>query len=327
MYSKEIEVKHTGRKWGMDDRIMVWGSCFATELYARLYSELFNVQDSPYGVMYNPLSLAEGVSRLLDGCKPSEEELFYHLGEWHSPLHHGSYSHADKAIALQRMQERWESARDHIRALGLLVVTFGTSYVYELAGEAQSVVNNCHRLPSERFERRRLSVSEIVESWVPLVERLRGTMREGAQVVFTVSPICHYRDGAHESRLSKAVLLLAIEEILAQVGGLYFPAYEIQLDELRDYRFFKDDFAHPTSHAVDHILGKFMAAYIEEPSYMTRWSRLRKMLDHKPMTTNIEVRRSYYEELQNRLLEMQEVRRHPYLTAQIERVERLLQQD
>lgn len=328
-YFKEVELGRAEQQYGWHDGIMLWGSCFAKELETELYQRLYRVHSSPYGIMYNPLSIAEGLWHLLRGEQPTEAELFYHEGEWHSALHHGSYSHSDKAVALEVMQRAFAQSREPLVSgkVAMLVVTFGTSYVYEEAEAPHRVVNNCHRRPSSCFRRRRLSVAEIVATWLPLLRTLEQ-QTEPIRVLFTVSPVCHYRDGAHTNRLSKATLLLAIDEIIASspATASYFPSYEIQLDELRDYRFFKEDFAHPTPQAVEHILQRFTTLYLREEPEQKEWNALRVQLQHRPLSTNRQVLQTYYQQLLNKLSAFAQKHPHPYLQQQLTHLQALAEE-
>ena len=231
-WQKRVEVPPLSRRWSRRDAITLWGSCFADELQRHLFRELYDCSPSPYGILYNPLSMAEGVERLLADRPVTLEELIEHEGLWHSPMHHGTFSAPTPEETLARIEGAWKVARERLSTTKLWVFTFGTSYLYEWAEAPHAVVSNCHRLPAKCFRRRRAEVGEIVHRWLPLLEELT---KGGAEVVLSVSPIPHYRDGAHESRLSKAVLLLAVEQMVEQFPEVhYFPSYEIQLDELRD---------------------------------------------------------------------------------------------
>lgn len=328
-FTKEVQIEPMGRRFSRRNQILLWGSCFAEELRAHLHSELYRVEGSPFGIMYNPLSIASGLRRVLEKSQIEESELYCHRGEWHSASHHGSYSHAEKEVALAQMQSDFArtEALVHGGEVSLFVFTFGTAFVYEMAEEPRGVVNNCHRLPAERFTRRRLTLEEIVEVWLALLEDLQQKCPR-AEVLFTVSPICHYRDGAHESRLSKSILLLAIDEITRRcTSAHYFPAYEIQIDELRDYRFYKEDFAHPTPQAVQYILSRFAEHYLEDRGDVAttaKWHRLKGKLTHRPLTTNLQILRQYYEALYRDLQDFARGIEHPYLTSELSRIEQLL---
>ena len=306
-----------------DEMITLWGSCFADELHSYLYNELCHVSASPFGIAYNPLSMAEGLSRALSGERMREEELFCLDGLWHSSMHHGKYSGRDKAETLERMNAALEAAQKELLRTRLFVFTFGTAYLFEEKKTGQ-VVNNCHKRPSWDFVRRRASVSEITERWLPPVERLLSVVPD-SEILFTVSPIPHYRDGSHGNRVSKSVLHLAVDEILTAFPGRrvhYFPAYEIMQDELRDYRFYESDFAHPTRLAVDYIMERFSEHYLAPWEDEEEWHKVRALLGHRPLTEVPRKLRDHYYGLSVRLEALRQRCPHPLLDEAIKETER-----
>lgn len=303
------------------DKIALWGSCFSEELRGHLYEELYEVEGSPYGIMYNPMSIARGLRSVLQNTLPSPEDLFFHLGEWHSLMHHGDFSNADKGAALQGMVQAFQRSRDGLKDCSLLVITFGTSYVYEELNSGQ-VVNNCHKLPTEsHFKSRRLSIDEIVQEWKDVIRELKRYNPQ-LEVLFSISPIAHYRDGAHENRLSKAVLHLAVDTLCHELEGVYyFPAYEILQDELRDYRFYKSDFSHPSEEAVSYILHRFSSAFLDvdfENSFSREWHTVLSFIRHIPQTTNKSDIQQHYLQCMDKLKSIKNRISHPFLEEQSE---------
>ena len=250
------------------DRILTLGSCFADEVAQRMADSGLQVLANPFGTLYNPLSVAQALEALVDGRRLDDACLVFHDGLWHSWLHHGRFSRPDRDACLAACHSAMAQARTDLAGADLLVLTFGTAFVFELrqptAPDAPRVVANCHKLPPDTFLRRRLSVDEIVAAWRPLLVRLRD-FNPGLKVLFTVSPIRHMADGAHGNQLSKASLLLAVDRLLEaparQPQALYFPAYEILLDELRDYRFYAPDLVHPSPTAADIVWHRFQEAF------------------------------------------------------------------
>lgn len=282
-----------------DSRVSLWGSCFARHLADYLESYLLQVQRSPFGTMYNPLSIATGLNRLVEGENITFPDLFAFNGQYHSSLHHGSYSGTHPEEVLSKMRSDFEKSHRFLPGTDIFIFTFGTSYVYrERSGG--NVVNNCHKRPESDFVRSRVSIAEIVEVWGMLLDKLFALLPQ-VEVIFTVSPIPHYRDGAHENKLSKATLLLAIDELNRRYASTsYFPSYEIMTDELRDYRFYQDDYAHPTPLAIRHIMERFMSGLFgnpPDPVSIRRWQSLCSRVSHRPHESNPAVLRTYYLEL------------------------------
>lgn len=240
--------------------IVSLGSCFADEIGERLQEGDFHVEMNPFGALYNPASIAAAVRRLMEDREIGMDDLVQHEGLWHSWHHHGCFSHSTADETLAACNSRIHQAHQAIKEASLLMVTFGTAWVFEREGE---IVANCHKLPPQMFVRRRMTVEEIVALWQPLLQEL-AAYYPGLKVLFTVSPIRHMADGAHGNQLSKSTLLLAIDNLLPTIHcplpTYYFPSYEIVLDELRDYRFFDEKMTHPTPLAVDIVWDRFQRA-------------------------------------------------------------------
>lgn len=238
------------------------GSCFSDEIGAQMKQRNLHVTCNPFGTLYNPLSIVNALQM------KEVPELVEHEGLWHSMAHHGSFSRASREEAEQAVRESVETMQQALAEATVVIVTFGTAWVYEMKSESQKskvercVVGNCHKMPAEWFTRRRLTVEEIVAAWRPILERYPDK-----HWLFTVSPIRHIKDGLHENQLSKATLLLALEELRTQNSDVsYFPSYEIMLDELRDYRFYADDLVHPSSLAVNYIWERFVDCFCTNPT-------------------------------------------------------------
>lgn len=236
--------------------IVSLGSCFADEIGERLREGDFHVEQNPFGALYNPASIAAAVRRLMEGRPIGMEDMVEHEGLWHSWHHHGSFSKTTPEETLAACNDRIHQAHKALKEASLLMVTFGTAWVFEKDG---IIVANCHKLPPQMFTRRRMTVEEIVALWQPLLQEL-AAYYPGLNVLFTVSPIRHMADGAHGNQLSKSTLLLAIDQLVDDRRTFYFPSYEIVLDELRDYRFFDEKMTHPTSVAVDVVWERFQRA-------------------------------------------------------------------
>ena len=270
---------------GYAHRLMLMGSCFAAHIGARLQEARFRCDANPYGVLYNPLSISAALREMLAGKVYAAADLYPHQGLWHSPMHHGDFSAATPDEALQRINSRLRPASAALPALDFLLLTWGTAWVYE-DRETGHVAGNCHKRPETCFLRRRLAVDEIVEDAASLFDAL-WQQNASLQVVLTVSPIRHVRDGLHDNQLSKATLLLAAEQVCAAFPGrvFYFPAYELLLDELRDYRFYADDLVHPSPLAVRYVWERFAEWCLspEARRVMAEVEDVRKALAHRPL--------------------------------------------
>ncbi len=253
-----IDIASAEKKIGYSDKVLLLGSCFADNIGAKFGEYYFQTTVNPYGTLYNPASIAKAISGIGNGV--SDIGFVEHNGFWHSLSHHGSFSRADKEDLVRACEQSRVQLREALQQASIMIITFGTAWVYEYEDK---VVANCHKLPANRFVRRRMTVDEIVEIWQPILAAMPDK-----HLIFTVSPIRHVKDGLHENQISKAILLQAVDRLTAKqldspIGGLsYFPSYEIMLDELRDYRFYAEDMVHPSQVAVDYIWQRFVDTYM-----------------------------------------------------------------
>ena len=253
-----VDIAPSPKKIAYNDKILLLGSCFADNIGTKFGEYYFQTTVNPYGTLYNPASIAKAISGIGNGV--SDIGFVEHNGLWHSLSHHGSFSRADKEDLVRACEQSKVQLREALQQASIMIITFGTAWVYEYEDK---VVANCHKLPANRFVRRRMTVDEIVEIWQPILAAMPNK-----HWIFTVSPIRHVKDGLHENQISKAILLQAVDRLTAKqldspIGGLsYFPSYEIMLDELRDYRFYAEDMVHPSQVAVDYIWQRFMDTYM-----------------------------------------------------------------
>ena len=243
-----------------DEPVLLVGSCFTENMGQRMAALRFETMLNPFGIMYNPLSMAEALRRCLDGEAVDERVLVQRDGLWHSWLHHGSFSRRNGQDCLDACNSQIAKAQQFLGHCRRVIVTLGSAWYYVLK-ENGLVVANCHKVPAAQFELRLASVDAIVEAWSPLMERLQ---KSGIEVLFTISPVRHSAYGAHGNQLGKAALLLAVEQLCRQYGAYYFPAYEIVVDELRDYRFYADDLSHPSQMAEEIVWQRFQQATMDD---------------------------------------------------------------
>ncbi|MBQ8500850.1 MAG: GSCFA domain-containing protein [Bacteroides sp.] len=311
--------KHSLPALSQADPILLLGSCFATEMGQRLRQAKFACDVNPYGVLYNPLSISAALREVMAGRKYMPDDLFLHSECWHSPMHHGDFSSPCREEALQHINRRIMQAHELVQRLDVLILTFGTSYVYRKKSDGQ-VVGNCHKLPESCFDRRRLSVDEIVADYMQLLPLLLQ-QRPQLKVILTVSPIRHIRDGLHANQLSKATLLLAVQALQDAFphNVFYFPAYELLLDELRDYRFYADDLVHPSAIAVDYVWQHFATACFtpETRQAVEACEEIGKALSHKPFHPESEAYKRFLGQIVLKIDRLNA--KFPYLDFQNER--------
>ncbi|MBR9920267.1 MAG: GSCFA domain-containing protein [Bacteroidetes bacterium] len=256
------------------DRILSLGSCFSDHIGSRLINSKFDCLLNPFGILYNPVSIARNLLMSVDDYEFGEQDVFNFRGRWHSYHHPGKFSREDETETLKALQNTAGAVRAYLESTNRIICTLGSSMVYEHEGFGD-IVANCHKLPASNFNRRRLKTDEIIENLKPAFEKIKSK-NEDLQVVLTVSPVRHGKEGMHTNQKSKAVLLLAVEALCEELPYVhYFPSYEIMLDDLRDYRFYKPDMMHPSETAIDYIW-----TYVEESLFAEATKKLNKQI-HK----------------------------------------------
>ena len=301
------------------DCLMALGSCFATGMGERLADAKFRCDVNPYGVLYNPSSISAALREIVAGKSYGRQDLFFFRECWHSPMHHGDFSSPDAEETLQRINTRIAGAHREIFNLDCLLITFGTAWVYG-QNETGRIVANCHKQPEKCFTRRRLTVGEIVTDYTSLLSGLLARNPK-LRVLFTVSPIRHVRDGLHANQLSKSTLLLAVDRLQEAFPGnvFYFPAYELVLDELRDYRFYAEDLVHPSEPAVRYVWERFSSVCFsaETLRIIEESENIRKSLAHKPFHPESEEYKRFLGQI---VLKIDRLNgKYPYLDFQKER--------
>lgn len=265
---------------------MMLGSCFADSISELMLSAKFNVTKNPFGVLYNPFSIAASLMRLDSAQEFTAAELCRRDDLWFSFAHHGSFSSTEADRALDNINSALNAGAAALKSVDYVVITFGTSWIYRNRATG-NVVANCHKLPSSEFVRERLTVEDITTLYKPLLE---GVLKS-KHVLFTVSPIRHIKDGLRQNSISKATLLLAIDTLTnAYDNAEYFPSYEIMMDELRDYRFYKEDMLHPTDQAVEYIWTLFQQSAMDRPTQelISQIVQLNRAASHRPFNPDSE---------------------------------------
>ena len=287
-FKTTIKIEKPSFQFSHAESILLMGSCFAENIGQELNKRFFSVDINPFGTLYNPSSIAKSLWILIEEKLFDERELFEHEGLFHSFMHHSRFSSVSAKESLSAINSRLTVSSQQIKTTERLILTFGTAWVYRL-GSTKEVVANCHKLPEKIFTRSRLSVDEITDEWRDLLISL-WKINPKLKVLFTVSPIRHWKDGANGNQLSKATLLLAIDKLCKSFPEQteYFPSYEIMIDELRDYRFYASDMLHPSHVAIEYIWERFSESFIrkETINILKDLSEVQKAVDHRPFNPN-----------------------------------------
>ncbi len=282
-FRTEIEIPVASNLIGYDSKLMFIGSCFAENIGTFFKNSRFNCLINPFGVVYNPLSLGQALELMMENREFTQADLHFHNDMWHSFFHHSRFSHVNADECLRQMNAELQYGREFLEQTDYLFITFGTAWVYELI-ENQQIVANCHKYPSRHFNRFLTNPEELIERYKDLLVKLR-VFNPNLQIIFTISPVRHWKDGAHGNQISKAVLLLATEKLTELFDGVdYFPAYELLLDDLRDYRFYDGDMLHPGSLAISYIRKKFISAWMNDEArrFLKEFDVIIKAKNHRP---------------------------------------------
>jgi hypothetical protein len=258
-------------------------SCFTENIGDKLHYYKFPVMTNPFGVLYNPFSIKNAIE-IISGKQNINEQIIHEYNErWFSFYHDTSFSSRYKEELMQHINKTNQEAANYLKKASFLIITFGTSWVFRHV-EKDMIVANCHKLPSKFFKRELLSPEEIINDYISLIEEIHK-LNPDIDIIFTVSPIRHWRDGAVENQLSKATLIYSIHKIIEQFPEIeYFPSYEIVMDELRDYRFYAEDMIHLNKTAIDYIWERFSESYISKSaqSLMNEVEKIQKAKHHRP---------------------------------------------
>jgi hypothetical protein len=263
-------------------KLLLIGSCFTENIGTKLKQHKFSVMENPNGILFNPISISTSISSYIENKQYTKEDLFYENELWNSWQHHSRFSHPNQDECLRMINQSQTTANDFLKTADWVLITLGSAFVYELANK--EVVANCHKVPTDKFNKKLLSIEEVVNVLNNTIQQL-VSFNPKLKIIFTISPVRHLREGFVENNRSKAVLIGAVHELVNQSEKLfYFPAYELVIDDLRDYRFYAEDMVHPNYAATNYVWDKFVSTCIDEPSQqlMKEINGINAATSHKP---------------------------------------------
>lgn len=282
-FRTEVNIRPSENRISYGSGILFAGSCFTENIGSRMQELRFRVDLNPFGINYNPSSLSRNLWALLKGKQYTQNDLHEANEKWFSFDHHSQFSAVDPDTCLDNINKRIRHSRDRLSGTDYLLLTWGTAWVYVLK-ESATIVSNCHKLPADNFSRHLLSVNQVVDTYTKLFAGLISKM-PGIKVILTVSPVRHWKDGPVLNTVSKSTLLLAAHRLTEMFSYCeYFPAYEIAMDDLRDYRFYGDDLVHPSQQMIQYIWEKFSDSYFDEQTLelMAEIGKLNAARKHRP---------------------------------------------
>lgn len=283
-------------------KLVSFGSCFAENMGNKFDYFKFSTLTNPFGIIFNPISLEKIILRSIQKKYFTEKDIFFHNEVWHCYEVHSELSNPEKEQFITTLNQLIDATNEHIKKLTHCIITLGTSWAYKNI-ESDEIVANCHKLPQKHFVKKLLSVSEIEASLKRIVSEIQ-VVNPNCKFIFTISPVRHSKDGFIENNVSKSHLITALYQFLSKTtSSIYFPSYEIMMDELRDYRFYAEDMLHPNHTAIDYIWMKFSENYINENEFdtMQNVSEIQKALNHRPFNPNSESYLKFQDNLKQKI--------------------------
>ncbi len=282
--------------------IVFMGSCFSEYIGGKMKKLKYPADVNPFGVIYNPLSIEKSLHLILDRKKYTPDDLEHTGDKWFSFDHHSRFTEQNRNDCLEKINRRMAMARENLRSAKFLILTFGTAWVYEDAGTGR-VVSNCHKLPADRFKRRLAGTQEITEGMLAVMDRI-NRFNPDIHYIFTISPVRHWKDGAVGNALSKSILVVSANSLTGSAkNATYFPAWEIAMDDLRDYRYYEEDMIHPNSTMIAYIWERFSDTYFTQETIRINREieKIMQTQSHRPRFPGSNEHKTFIEQTRKRI--------------------------
>ena len=311
-FRTEVNIPNSEKKIFLTDSIFSVGSCFAAEMSEMLRNGQMQTLCNPFGTIFNPFSLNVAIKNLHDCKIYKEADLILYNEEYISLNHHTSFNNNYAHKTLEKINQNIEIGNQFLQKTNWVLITYGTSFIYEFLPKNQ-LVANCHKIPQKFFNKRLLTDEELKNSIKKTIETLQDICEENVQILFSVSPVRHTKDGMSENLLSKSKLINALHETLPHFENChYLPIYEIMTDDLRDYRFYKEDLIHPNNQAIQYIWEKFGNAYFsdEVKTFINENYKIKAALEHRPIDEKSPKYLDFLEKLKEKIVLQQQKVKH-----------------
>ncbi|MBE9489267.1 MAG: GSCFA domain-containing protein [Bacteroidetes bacterium] len=303
-------VKQSKNLIDYNSKILLLGSCFVENIGEKLEYFKFQNTINPFGILFHPKAIETLITNVINKKEYTKDDIFFHNESWHCFDAHSVLSNTLKDELLKDLNTSIKSANQQIHESTHVIITLGTAWVYKHL-QSDNVVANCHKIPQKQFKKEILSVDQIVDC-IENIENLIRSINTNIQIIYTVSPVRHIKDGFIENNQSKSHLITAIHQVLKARDTLsavegYFPSYEIMMDELRDYRFYAEDMLHPNQTAINLIWSKFTQVWMSSEALTTMGevSAIQKGLQHKPFNPNSNSHQHFLEDLEDKKAQLQ----------------------
>jgi len=314
----EFDIKKLPQPISHERKILLTGSCFSENIGEKLRKHKFSILENPNGILFNPISVAEAITNYIDNNQYTEEDLFYYNEGWHSWKHHSRFSGVTIEETLHKINSSTKEAHYFLENADFAFITLGSAWIYMLTEKAinaqkGSVAANNHKAPADWFHRRLMSIEEVLSALDNMIHRL-FLFNSDLRIIFTISPVRHLREGVIENNRSKAVLIQAVHQLVDKFDKLYyFPAYELVIDDLRDYRFYAEDLVHPNYFATQYVWEKFVQACMNEETkkVIEEVASINLAFQHKPFNPTSEQHKKFLESYLRKATLLQT--QYPYL--------------
>lgn len=307
----QVPLQQAGNQIDYKSQVLLLGSCFVENIGKKLDYFKFRALQNPFGILFHPKAIENLLSRAIQKTGYTGDDVFYHNERWHCFDAHSDLSDISKDGLLQKLNHSLEQMNQQIAQTTHIILTMGTAWVYRHL-ETNLVVANCHKVPQKEFSKELLSVDAIVACLENMIGSIQG-VNPNANLIFTVSPVRHLKDGFVENQQSKAHLISAIHQIIGKNASLslveeYFPSYEIMMDELRDYRFYEADMVHPNQLAIDYIWERFKSTWISTEDYpiMEKVEAVQKGMEHRPFNPDSVQHQKFLNSIKDKIQNLQE---------------------
>ncbi len=301
-FTTKIPISKSDHSIDYSSKILSFGSCFSENMGMKFDYYKFQNLTNPFGIIFNPVSIENIINRIVNKIEFTENDVFFHNDIWNCFEVHSSLGHTNKELFIQNLNGTLQSANNHIATSTHIVITYGTSWIYRNKF-SNIVVANCHKVLQNQFDKEILSVGVIeksIENTILLIQKVNPNCK----FIFTISPVRHIKDGFVENQRSKAHLITALHSSNFQLPtSIYFPSYEIMMDELRDYRFYTGDMLHPNQVAVDYIWERFRDSIIDKNCFSTiqEVETIQKGLTHRPFNEDSESHQQFLVHLNEKI--------------------------
>lgn len=307
----EFSPKPFNTKIVHQNNLFLIGSCFSENIGSKFKQHKFSVLENPNGILFNPVSISKSITSYIENKQYSKVDLFYQNELWNSWEHHTRFSDVDLDVCLNRINASQQQAHQFIKTADWVFITLGSAFVYEL--ENKSIVANCHKVPTDKFKKKLLSVEDVLAVLDHVMHRI-FMHNPTAKIMFTISPVRHLRDGFVENNRSKAVLIQAVHHLVNKFNKLfYFPAYELVIDDLRDYRFYAEDLVHPNYAATNYVWDKLVDCCIDENTIqlMKQLNEINAAVNHKSFNPTTEAHQKFIDTTLSKINTIKKI--HPHI--------------